>query len=123
MIQSVVSDAAPPDLLMSGQSSLLSAPDLDLGAIRSLFAALEEKGRLLQILDQAANARSLQIFIGSESDLGQHSGVALVASPYRVAGQVLGAVGVIGPTRMDYARVIPLVDFTARTVSKVLSEH
>jgi heat-inducible transcriptional repressor len=101
----------------------LSTPDLDLGGIRSLFEALEEKGRLLQILDQAANARSLQIFIGSESDLGQGSGVALVTSPYGVAGQILGAVGVIGPTRMDYARVIPLVDFTARTVSKVLSEH
>ncbi len=123
VIQAVVTEASPPDLLMSGQASLLSTPDLDLGAIRSLFAALEEKGRLLQILDQAANARSLQIFIGSESDLGHDSGVALVASPYGVGGQVLGAVGVIGPTRMDYARVIPLVDFTARTVSRVLSEH
>jgi heat-inducible transcriptional repressor len=123
VVQAVVSEAAPPDLLMSGQSSLLNTPDLDLGGIRSLFTALEEKGRLLQILDQAANARSLQIYIGSESALGQDSGVALVTSPYGVAGQVLGAVGVIGPTRMDYARVIPLVDFTARTVSKVLSEH
>jgi heat-inducible transcriptional repressor len=123
LVQTVVAAAAAPELLLSGQSSLLEAPDLDLGRIRSLFVALEEKQRLLSIFEQTAQARALQIFIGAESDVGQDAGVAVVTSPYAAHGQVLGAVGVIGPTRMDYGRVIPLVDFTARTVTKVLSEH
>ncbi len=123
LVEAVVGAAAPPDLVMSGQSSLLEGGDLDLGKLRSLFSAIEEKSRLLEILDQAAHARSLQIFIGAESDLGEQAGVALVTSPYGVGGETLGAIGVIGPTRMDYGRVIPLVDFTARTVSRVLSEH
>lgn len=122
VVESVVAEAAPQELLMSGQASLLGTPDLDLAAIRSLFEALEEKEHILKFLDQAAKAAALQIFIGSESELGQDAGIALVTSPYGVPGRVLGAVGVIGPTRMDYARVIPLVDFTARTVSRVLSE-
>ncbi len=119
LVEAVVTEPAHPGLLMSGQSSLLEGPDLDLGRLRSLFSAIEEKGRLLQILDQAARARSLQIFIGAESELGETAGVALVTSPYTVDGKMLGAIGVIGPTRMDYGRVIPLVDFTARTVSRV----
>ncbi len=122
LVQGVVAGAAMPGLLLSGQASLLEAPDLDLGRIRALFVALEEKQRLLAIFEQTARGGSMQIFIGAESDLGQDAGVAVVTSPYGARGQVLGAVGVIGPTRMDYGRVIPLVDFTARTVTRVLSE-
>lgn len=123
LVQAVVAGAATPELLLSGQASLLEAPDLDLARIRSLFVALEEKQRLLSIFEQTAQARAMQIFIGAESDVGNEAGVAVVTSPYAARGQVLGAVGVIGPTRMDYGRVIPLVDFTARAVTKVLSEH
>ncbi|MHB8417363.1 MAG: heat-inducible transcriptional repressor HrcA [Myxococcales bacterium] len=123
LVQTVVAGAAAPELLLSGQASLLEAPDLDLARIRSLFAALEEKQRLLAIFEQTARGGSMQIFIGAESPLGQDAGVAVVTAPYGAHGQILGAVGVIGPTRMDYGRVIPLVDFTARTVTQVLSEH
>lgn len=122
LVQSVVEGAGAPDLLLTGQASLLTGKDLDLGRIRSLFAAIDEKKRLLAILDEAARGGEMQIFIGAESDLGQDAGVAVVTSPYSADGRILGAVGVIGPTRMDYARVIPLVDFTAKTVTRVLSE-
>jgi heat-inducible transcriptional repressor len=121
LVESALADPAPPDILMSGQSSLLDSPDLDLERIRVLFQALEEKRQLLKILDQAAHARSLQVLIGAEGLLGQASGVALVTFPYGLPGQVLGTVGVIGPTRMDYARVIPLVRYTAQTVSGAMS--
>ncbi len=117
LIERAVTGVSVAEVVMSGQSTLLSSPDLDLTRARALFEALEEKKRLLRILDQAASAGTLQIYIGAESDLGD---VAIVASPYRVEGQVLGTVGVIGPVRMDYGKVIPLVEFTARTVSRAL---
>jgi heat-inducible transcriptional repressor len=119
LVERALSEVAPMEVIVSGQSSLLSSPDLDLDRARALFAALEEKKRLLKILEQAALAGELQIYIGAESELGD---VAVVASPYGVEGQVLGTVGVIGPLRMDYAKVIPLVEFTAKAVSKVLAE-
>jgi len=117
LVERALSEVAPVEVIVSGQSTLLSSPDFDLDRARALFAALEEKKRLLRILEQAASAGELQIYIGAESELGD---VAVVASPYGVEGQVLGTIGVIGPLRMDYAKVIPLVEFTAKTVSKVL---
>jgi heat-inducible transcriptional repressor len=121
LVESALADPSAPEILMSGQSSLLDSKDLDLDRIRILFHALEEKRQLLKILDQAAHARSLQVLIGAEGLLGQASGVALVTFPYGLPGHVLGTVGVIGPTRMDYGRVIPLVRYTARTVSSAMS--
>jgi heat-inducible transcriptional repressor len=117
LVERALSEVAPAEVIVSGQSTLLASPDLDLDRARALFAALEEKKRLLRILEQAASAGELQIYIGAESELGD---VVVVASPYGVEGQVLGTVGVIGPLRMDYAKVIPLVEFTAKAVSKVL---
>jgi heat-inducible transcriptional repressor len=119
LVERALSEVAPMDVIVSGQSSLLSSPDLSLDRARALFAALEEKKRLLKILEQAASAGELQIYIGAESELGD---VAVVASPFGIEGQVLGTVGVIGPLRMDYAKVIPLVEFTAKAVSKVLAD-
>jgi transcriptional regulator of heat shock response len=121
LVEPAPDDPAPPEILTSGQSSLLDWPDLDLERIRVLFQALEEKQQLLRILDQAAHAECLQVLIGPEGLLGQVSGVALITFPYGLPGQVLGTVGVIGPTRMDYARVIPLVRYTAQTVSGAMS--
>jgi heat-inducible transcriptional repressor len=123
LVERALAQSAPGELLISGQASLLASSDLDLPHLRSLLEAVEEKHRLLEILEQAQSAGSLQIYIGAESDLGEVAGVAVVASPYRSEGRVVGAVGVIGPTRMDYAKVIPLVEYTAHTVSRALSER
>ena len=76
--------------------------------------------RLLQLLDRVQRAAAIQVFIGAESALGEGAEVSIIASPYGSNGQVLGAVGVIGPTRMDYQKVIPLVGFTAQVLSKAL---
>lgn len=108
---------------IEGKDSFFDAPEFsDLERMRSLFRALEEKHRLVAILDRVQRAREMQIFIGAESELSSVGGVSVIASPYGVGDQVLGAVGVIGPTRMNYQRVIPLVRFTAGTLSHVLSE-
>ncbi|HEY6911700.1 MAG TPA: heat-inducible transcriptional repressor HrcA [Myxococcales bacterium] len=110
-----------PSMLIEGQSSLLEEKALaqDLGKIRALFRALEEKEQLLSVLDRTLEAEELQIFIGAESGIVAPD-LTIVAAPYRMGGEVVGALGVIGPTRMDYSRVIPLVELTARTVGMTL---
>ncbi|MHB1846512.1 MAG: heat-inducible transcriptional repressor HrcA [Deltaproteobacteria bacterium] len=121
LVSSVLVGASAAELLLSGQASLVGASELGVDRMRVLFAALEEKRRLLGLLERAVDAKAMQIFIGAESPLGEQAGVALVAAPYEVDGRLLGAVGVIGPTRMDYGRVIALVDFTAKAISRSLS--
>jgi heat-inducible transcriptional repressor len=108
-------------LHLEGQASLLEEPTLahDLGKIRALFRALDEKERLLSVLDKALVAEELVIFIGAESGIYDPE-LSIVAAPYRSEGEIVGALGVIGPTRMDYSRVIPLVEFTARAVGLAL---
>lgn len=110
-----------PALLIEGQSSLLEDPQLlqDAARMRALFRALDEKERVLEVLDRALRAQELTIFIGAESGLSGQD-LSIVAAPYRGGGELLGTLGVIGPVRMDYARVIPLVELTARTVGLAL---
>lgn len=110
-----------PLIMIEGQGSLLEEPLLvqDLEKMRALFRTLDEKERVLSVLDRALAAQELTIFIGAESGLSGAE-ISIVAAPYRFAGELLGTLGVIGPSRMDYARVIPLVEFTARTLGIVL---
>lgn len=110
-----------PALHLEGQASLLEDPGLsqDVAKIRALFRALEEKERLLQVLDRTLAAQELSIFIGKESGIVGPE-LSIVAAPYRRSGEIVGALGVIGPTRMDYSRVIPLVEFTARAIGLAL---
>src|SRR5229473_985223 len=102
-------------------ASVLDEPALarDLSKMRALFRALEEKERLLHVLDRTLAAEELTIFIGKESGFSEPE-LSIVAAPYRRAGEIVGALGVIGPTRMDYSRVIPLVEFTARAIGLAL---
>jgi heat-inducible transcriptional repressor len=110
-----------PSVHLEGQSSFLEDPALvqDVAKMRALFKALDEKTRLLEVLNRALEAEELTIFIGAESGISGAE-LSIVAAPYRIAGEIVGALGVIGPTRMDYARVVPLVAFTARTVGLAL---
>jgi heat-inducible transcriptional repressor len=112
------------DVHIEGQASLLEDPALvqDLAKMRALFRALEQKSRVLSVLDRTLEARELRIFIGAESGITE-ADLAVVAAPYRVRGEVVGALGVIGPTRMDYSRVVPLVELTASTVSATLDSE
>ncbi|MFL5303102.1 MAG: HrcA family transcriptional regulator, partial [Anaeromyxobacteraceae bacterium] len=116
-------DAAPgSDVLVDGGESILDAPEFaDVAKARALLRAFAEKDRMLRVLDRALRAREVQIFIGAESELAAIPDVSVVAAPYGRNGAVLGTLAVIGPTRMNYARVIPLVDFTAREISRALS--
>ena len=110
------------DVLVDGEESVLDAPEFaDVGRARALLRAFAEKDRVLRVLDRVLKAREVQIFIGAESELAEVSDVSVVAAPYGRDGMLLGALAVVGPTRMNYARVIPLVDLTAREISRALS--
>lgn len=109
-------------VVIEGTGSFLETKDFadDVRRMRALFRALDDKHKLLSLLDRVQRAREMQIFIGAESEFGSQGDVTLIATPYGTSEQVLGTVGVIGPTRLDYQRVIPLVNFTAKVLSRVL---
>ena len=116
-------DAAQrPVLIVRGQANLLDESALtDLERIRMLLDDLENKQSVAELLESAREAESTRIFIGSENRLFALSGSAVIASPYRDRdGRVVGVVGVIGPTRLNYARVVPMVDFTAQSLGKLI---
>jgi heat-inducible transcriptional repressor len=113
-------DSSGPVLIVRGQAHLLDTADID--RARRLLGELEAKEELARLLDEARAADALKIFIGAESRLFALSGSSVVAAPYRGAdGRVVGVVGVIGPTRLNYARVVPMVDFTASRLSRLMS--
>ncbi len=113
-------DVAGPVLIVRGQAHLIDAADLD--RARALLGELEEKEALARLLDRAREADALKIFIGAENKLFALSGSSVIAAPYRGAdGRVVGVVGVIGPTRLNYARVVPMVDFTANRLSRLMT--
>ncbi len=117
-------EADSKTLIVRGRSNLLedvSAME-DLERIRSLFDDLESKRDLIQLLGLAESAEGVRIFIGSENKLFSLSGSSLIVSPYRNSEQkIVGVIGVIGPTRLNYARIVPMVDYTARVVGRLLT--
>ncbi len=109
-----------PVLIVRGQANLLDETALgDIERVRSLLDDLESKQSVAGLLERARRADAMRIFIGSENRLFSLSGSSVIASPYRDReGKVVGVLGVIGPTRLNYARVVPMVDFTARSLGK-----
>jgi heat-inducible transcriptional repressor len=111
-----------PVLIVRGQSHLLDeAATADLDRVRQLLDELESKEEIARLIDSARDAHSARIFIGAENNLFSLSGSSVIAAPYREAGgKVVGVVGVIGPTRLNYARIVPMVDFTAQALSRLM---
>lgn len=112
------------DYVVAGQTHLMQCADLsDLDKLRQLFEAFNHKRDLLHLFDQCLHAEGVQIFIGEESGFGVLEGCSVVTAPYSVEGRVLGVLGVIGPTRMAYDRIIPVVDITARLLAAALNSQ
>ena len=112
-------------LIVNGQSNLLNNVEHleELNAIKHIFSLLEKKENLINLLDASMKGDGIQIFIGAENEFFQHVGCSLVLSPYEnKLGNVMGAVGVIGPKRLNYGRVIPMVNYTAKILSRLLSK-
>jgi heat-inducible transcriptional repressor len=113
------------NVVISGEGHLLEVDELssNLARLRQLFGLFEKKTELLKLLDLSSRANGVQLFIGNESGLVPLDECSVVTAPYEVEGQVVGTVGVIGPTRMAYERVIPIVDITAKLLSSALSSR
>jgi heat-inducible transcriptional repressor len=111
-------------VVVSGERNLLAVEDFghDPGAMRRLFDLFEQKTQLMRLLDTSSRAEGVSIYIGGESGVVPYEELSVVTAPYEVDGQVVGTLGVIGPTRMAYDRMIQIVDITARLVSNALSQ-
>ena len=115
-------ESAQDDYLVAGEARLLgNATAEELGRLRELFEAFEQKNDLLHLLERCSSAEGIQIFIGEEAGYTTFDDYSVVAAPYTDGVRRLGVLGVIGPTRMSYERVIPIVDVTARMLSSALS--
>jgi heat-inducible transcriptional repressor len=111
------------ELYIDGKTNLLDNPEFaDVEQMRRVFNAFEEKSKIIDLLDKSMSAEGVNIFIGSESELLDMESVSFITSPYTSGDEILGTLGVIGPTRMDYSRIIPLVDYTSKLLSKMLEE-
>ncbi|MDR2637181.1 MAG: heat-inducible transcriptional repressor HrcA [Zoogloeaceae bacterium] len=117
--------ADPQPCVISGEMNLLDATDLasNMKRLRELFDLFEQRSGLMNLLEHACRADGIQIFIGSESGLAPLDECSVITAPYEVDGQIVGSLGVIGPKRMAYERVIPIVDITARLLSSALSAN
>jgi heat-inducible transcriptional repressor len=117
--------ASDDQYVLSGETNLLDVEDLssNMTRIRELFKLFERKTGLMQLLELSNRAAGVQIFIGGESGLTELDGCSVISAGYEINGKVVGSVGVIGPTRMAYDQVIPIVDITARLLSNALSSN
>jgi heat-inducible transcriptional repressor len=111
-------------VVISGERNLLAVQDFgnDLGSLRKLFDLFEQKTQVMRLLDVSSRAEGVRIYIGGESRVVPYEELSVVTAPYEVDGQVVGTLGVIGPTRMAYDRMIQIVDITSRMVSNALSQ-
>jgi heat-inducible transcriptional repressor len=122
MADQVLENNRNEDFIMAGQTNLMEFQELcDIEKLRKLFDAFNQKRDMLHLLDQCIHGEGIQIFIGDESGYRMLDECSMVTAPYSVNGQVLGVLGVIGPTRMAYDRVIPIVDMTARLLGAALN--
>ena len=113
------------DYVISGEHNLLHLQDFssDMPRLRSLFTLFEQKTELLQLLDASRRGQGIHIFVGSESGLASLDDCSVITAPYSADGEVVGTLAVVGPKRMDYERVIPIVDITARLLGNALSQN
>jgi len=119
--QKAFSSVEDADVFIDGRTNILEEPEFsDVSSMRDLFRAFEEKATMIRLLDKCLEPQGVKIAIGSESQIREMETCSLITSTYSLGGKVLGALGVIGPRRMNYSRVIPLVDYTAKLVTEIL---
>ncbi len=124
--QSAMEGAAAPqgEFVLSGETNLMDFAELsDIETLRRLFDAFSKKRFMLKMLDKSINASGVQVFIGEESGFQILDDVSVVTAPYRLDSDMIGVIGVIGPTRMAYDRVVPIVDITARLLESAMNTH
>ena len=124
-VSSEALNEAQEEVVFAGESKLLAVSEFsrDMGNLRRAFELFEQKTQILRLLDVSSQAQGVRIFIGGESQVVPFEDLSVVSAPYEVDGQVVGTLGVIGPTRMPYDKMIQIVDITSRMVSNALSHQ
>ena len=124
-VESEAISQSQDEVVISGERNLLSVSDFstDMAHLRRAFELFEQKAQLMRLLDVTGRAEGVRIFIGGESEVVPYEELSVVSAPYEVDGQVVGTLGVIGPTRMAYDRMIQIVDITSKLVGNALSHH
>ena len=124
MTDNVVDEQNNDDFIMAGQTNLMDYAEMaNMEKLRQLFDAFNAKRDVLHVLDQSIQAEGMQVFIGEESGYSAFESCSVITTPYKVSEEVVGVLGVIGPTRMAYDKVIPLVDVTAKLLGSLLSSE
>jgi heat-inducible transcriptional repressor len=124
MANSIVEQETSSDYVMAGETNLMTFAELsNVDELRQLFEAFSEKREILHLLDECLAAQGVQVFIGEESGYQVLDKCSIVTSPYEIEGKLIGVLGVIGPTRMSYNKVIPLVDVTAKMLGNLLKQQ
>ncbi|RKZ43328.1 MAG: heat-inducible transcriptional repressor HrcA [Gammaproteobacteria bacterium] len=124
MAQQAIDTNSQDDYVLAGETNLMGVSGWgDIERLKRLFDTFNQKRDILHLLEQSINAKGVQIFIGEESGYEVLDDCSIVTSPYESEGQILGVLGVIGPTRMDYERVIPIVDLTAKMLGSALNSR
>ena len=119
--QKALEDEGEGNLYIDGQTNIIRYPEFaDVEKMRALLIAFEEKTKIVKLLDKALSAQGIQIFIGAENEFSEMKGCSVIAAPYSKDDFILGTLGVIGPKRMDYSSIIPIVDYTAMLLGKIL---
>jgi heat-inducible transcriptional repressor len=122
--QAIHTNSQDGDYVLAGETNLMGVSGWgDIERLKRLFDTFNQKRDILHLLEQSINAKGVQIFIGEESGYEVLDDCSIVTSPYESEGQILGVLGVIGPTRMDYERVIPIVDLTAKMLGSALNSR
>lgn len=122
--QAFIGNDLKDDYVLAGQTNLMDVAELcDVDRLKKLFNSFNQKRDILHLLEQSINAKGVQIFIGEEAGYDVLQNCSVVTSPYEADGQILGVLGVIGPTRMHYERVIPIVDITAKMLGSALNSN
>ncbi|MCH8845958.1 MAG: heat-inducible transcriptional repressor HrcA [Proteobacteria bacterium] len=122
MAQQAIESGTKDDCVIAGETNLMGVSGWeDIDRLKRLFDTFNQKRDILHLLEQSINAKGVQLFIGEESGYEVLDDCSIVTSPYESEGQILGVLGVIGPTRMDYERVIPIVDLTAKMLGSALN--
>ena len=124
MADNVMQENKNEDYVIAGQTNLMNYAEMgNIERLRQLFDAFNTKRDILHVLDQSIHAEGMQVYIGEESGYACFDGCSLITAPYKVSDEVVGVLGVIGPTRMAYDRVIPVVDVTAKLLGSLLSSE
>lgn len=121
IIETTLEKSEKRDLIIEGKANIFEEPEFeDIDRMKAIFKTFEEKSKLVKLLDKSLSAKGVQIYIGTESKLEDFYDLSLITATYTNGSSILGTLGVLGPTRMNYSKVIPVVDYTAELVSEIL---